>query len=81
MKINEIKNYTIASQATIKDALRKINDFSDGQALVLFVINDKNQVVGSLTDGDIRRGLLIDFSTSDTVDQVMNNQLQGLLGV
>ena len=78
MKINEIKNYTIASQATIKDALRKINDFSDGQALVLFVINDKNQVVGSLTDGDIRRGLLIDFSTSDTVDQVMNKKFHFL---
>ena len=27
MKVNEIKNYTIASQATIKDSLRKINDF------------------------------------------------------
>lgn len=63
--------YTINQNATIIDAVKKINDVSDGQALVLFVLNEANQLIGSLTDGDIRRGLLKGFQLSDNIQKIM----------
>lgn len=66
------EKYIIKKDAKIVNALQKINDFSAGQALVLFVINDSDQIIGSLTDGDIRRGLLANVQLSDSVQSVMN---------
>lgn len=68
----EHEKYIINVNATIRDALIKINNFSDGQALVLFVLNTDYQIVGSLTDGDIRRGFLEGVTTADLVQTVMN---------
>lgn len=66
------KQLVINKNAKIRDALVRINDFSAGQALVLFVLNGGNEIVGSITDGDIRRGLLKGFSIDDVVELVMN---------
>lgn len=49
--------YIISSNATIREALVRLNDLSS-DILVLFVVNEDNQLVGTLTDGDIRRGLI-----------------------
>jgi len=68
----EREKYIISNNATIRDALVKINDLSDGQALVLFVLNSKHQISGSLTDGDIRRGFLKGSTLNDSVRTVMN---------
>ena len=43
---------------------------------VLFVINENGQVVGTLTDGDIRRGLLKGLNPDDKVDNYMNNNFK-----
>ncbi|OGV20687.1 MAG: hypothetical protein A2X47_09230 [Lentisphaerae bacterium GWF2_38_69] len=66
------KEYMISDQAVIREAVIRINDFSAGQALVLFVLNSAGQVVGSLTDGDIRRGFLKGVGLDDSVQTVMN---------
>ena len=71
--MDNISKYTIDENSSIIDALEKINIFSDGQALVLFAINKTNQIVGSLTDGDIRRGLLQGFQLTDSVKKIMFN--------
>jgi len=64
----------LKDSATIKESLIRINLFSSNQSLILFVLNDKRQVIGSLTDGDIRRGLLSGLGLSDSVIKVMNKQ-------
>lgn len=69
--MDNITKYTIHQSAKIVDAVRQINDFSDGQALVLFILNDNDQIIGSLTDGDIRRGLLKGFQLSDNIQKIM----------
>jgi dTDP-glucose pyrophosphorylase len=48
----------------VKEALTKLNML--GYDAILFVTADKNRLVGSLTDGDIRRGFLkgYEFNTS-----------------
>ena len=56
--MNEAK-FTIQENKTIKYALEKINNFTANTVcLILFVIDKNAKIVGSLTDGDIRRGLL-----------------------
>lgn len=57
--------YAISESATLLDALKKINNMGKGQALTLFVINGTDSVIGTLTDGDVRR-CLISGKTLDT---------------
>lgn len=74
----EIEKYIISYKATIKDSLIKINDLSDRQTLVLFVLNSDHQIIGSLTDGDVRRGFLKGARLNDSVQIVMNKNYQFL---
>jgi dTDP-glucose pyrophosphorylase len=48
-------DYIIYKEATIMDALRQLNKT---QTFTLFVVDESERVVGALTDGDIRRGLI-----------------------
>lgn len=51
-----ISKFTISKNASLKKALIKLNEISD--YLVLFIIDDKDRLIGTLTDGDIRRSLI-----------------------
>ena len=53
----EIENIIIHKDKTILDALHKLNKIRDVSRLILFVIDNDRSVLGSLTDGDIRRSL------------------------
>lgn len=55
--MEEYQKYLIDLQATIKDALIALNNLSH-DVLVLFVMDDKQRMIGTLTDGDIRRYLI-----------------------
>lgn len=48
--------YTIHKDANCLEALNKLNEEESNQTL--FVIDDNNRLIGTLTDGDIRRGLI-----------------------
>ena len=56
---------------TIRQALEKLNTLGSSTNLSLFVVNNNNQLVATLTDGDIRRSLLAGKSLSDQVEDVM----------
>ncbi|OCH47776.1 nucleotidyltransferase family protein [Vibrio cyclitrophicus] len=59
----------IPESSTIKQALEIINS----EALRVAVVVDQKQVLlGMISDGDIRRGLLNDLTLSDSVVKVMN---------
>jgi len=65
-----MNKYIITQTATIKDALVAINKIShDAQSLL--VVNANNQLVGTLTDGDIRRGLISGAQLTDKVNTIM----------
>jgi dTDP-glucose pyrophosphorylase len=53
----EIENILIHQDKTILDALHKLNKIRDVSRLILFVTDNDGSVLGSLTDGDIRRSL------------------------
>lgn len=69
--------YTINEKATILDALKAMDDASHNSQ-TLFVTNDMDIMVGTLTDGDIRRGLIKGSSVTDSVNTVMNRSFKYL---
>jgi dTDP-glucose pyrophosphorylase len=54
---------------SIKEALNALN--LQESNLILFIINSDHKLIGTLTDGDIRRGLLKGYNLSDKVDEIM----------
>lgn len=66
-----IRNNLIMSDASVREAMRRINDLS-GKSMTLFVMDPENKIVGSVTDGDIRRALIEGLELSDEIYKVMN---------
>ena len=63
--------HCINSSLTIKDALVALNNLRNA-TLTLFVLNDNAQIIGTLTDGDIRRALVNGHGLDCTLDKVMH---------
>ncbi|MCG9632614.1 nucleotidyltransferase family protein [Vibrio sp. Isolate30] len=62
-------NVLIKPDNTIRDALEIINN----EALrVVLVVNEEQELLGVVTDGDIRRGLLNNLPLTEPVSEVMN---------
>ena len=73
-----MNKYIISQTATIKDALVALNKITaDTQSLL--VLSDEEKLVGTLTDGDIRRGLISGASLSDSVTIVMHRDFKYIL--
>ena len=65
------RTHIINQKQTLLEALKVINTLSP-EPLVLFVVNDNNQMVGTLTDGDSRRALIAGITVNDSVEKVMH---------
>ncbi len=61
----DYQQHLIPQFSTVKQALVQLNKLAADA--ILFVVDEDNKLIGSLTDGDVRRGLLKDFSISDQV--------------
>ena len=66
----DISRHLIFDNATLKDALVALNNLSGG-IMTLFVIDKEQRMVGTLTDGDLRRGLISGKTLTDTIASVM----------
>lgn len=71
-----MNKHIISKKSTVEDALKQINIFLSGGVLVLFVVDDNERIIGSVTDGDIRRGLINGVSITDTIDLVMRKDFK-----
>lgn len=65
-----LKNIIYKNQ-TIREALTKLDEFALKINLTLFVLDENDKMVGTLTDGDIRRGLLGGSTINDPIEKVM----------
>ena len=65
------REHLIFSGSTIKQALVQLDILA--KDAVLFVINQDEVLIGSLTDGDVRRGLLNGFSIENQVDEIIQS--------
>lgn len=62
----------IYGSISLRTALAKLNDLPSKDSLTLFVVDADNKLLGTLTDGDIRRGLLNELNLEVLVTEVMN---------
>ncbi len=67
-----VENILINKKESILEALRKLNTIRDVSRLILFVENDNKAVIGSLTDGDIRRSLAKNADLQITLSDICN---------
>lgn len=74
-----MNQYIISENATLLDALQQLNRLS-GKQMVLLVINRKNVMVGTLTDGDVRRALIAGVSLDDAVKIAMHTDFKAIKG-
>ncbi len=74
-----ITDYIISANATITDALRQLNTLS-GRSITLFVVDESSAMVGSLTDGDIRRSIIAGYTLGESVGSVMHTNFSALRG-
>ena len=64
-------NHIISKDVTLLEALSRINTLAPNP-LVLFVIDDEQRIVGTLTDGDSRRALIAGASVNDKAEKIMH---------
>ena len=63
------EKYCVSSGAIVKDAIKILNA---QKGKIVIVLNAENVVVGTITDGDIRRALLNSITVNYPVEKVMN---------
>lgn len=66
----ELKKHLVNKEDLAEVALFKLNEL--GEDLTLFVVDNDDVLVGTLTDGDIRRGLLKNLNIKNSVGEFMN---------
>ncbi|WP_347174851.1 nucleotidyltransferase family protein [Polaribacter uvawellassae] len=64
------QNFIINENKTIIDAIKELNLITDVSRLILFVCSDEGKVLGSLTDGDIRRSLVYDGDLNKKLGEI-----------
>lgn len=62
-----LQDITVRPLITIREALQIIDKHSKQIALV---VDEKKKLIGTLNDGDIRRGLLKGFNLDDTIEEI-----------
>jgi dTDP-glucose pyrophosphorylase len=65
------KKHIINQNKPLLEALSHINTLAPSP-LVLFVVDDENRMVGTLTDGDSRRALIAGASLDDNAEKIMH---------
>lgn len=67
-KMKSIENIKLNINSTIKEALEIIDK---GAIQIALVVDENDKLLGTLTDGDIRRGLLKGFDLTSTIEQII----------
>lgn len=63
------KEHLLLTEITIKEALVRLDKLASDA--ILFVVDTNDKLIGSLTDGDVRRGLLKGVTIEDKVNDII----------
>ena len=69
----------IHKDRNLVEGLRQLNQLRGISRLILFVVDDEDRVVGSVTDGDIRRSIANEQSLQKTLGEICNQGFKHLL--
>lgn len=65
------KEHLIQSGTTIRESLKVLDKLA--KDAILFVVDEKDLLIGSLTDGDVRRGLIKGAELEQAVDSIIQS--------
>ncbi len=68
----DLDNFIINESSTILDAIKKLNVITELSKLNLFVCDNDGVLIGSLTDGDVRRALALEQNLYVNVGEICN---------
>jgi len=65
--MNNFNHFLLDEQATIKQAFETIDE---GALKIAIIVNQNKQVIGTISDGDIRRALLKNYTLDDSIENI-----------
>ncbi len=65
------KKHLILSGTSIRIALNRLDKLA--QDAILFIVDERDFLIGSLTDGDVRRGLLRGISIDESINDIIQS--------
>jgi dTDP-glucose pyrophosphorylase len=75
MEKEQLISLLIAPLTTVKEAIQRLNETAQK---ILFITDVQGKLLGTLSDGDIRRGIIAGFELTATVDTVMQKNFISL---
>ena len=75
IKIDKTDNSIVKTDSLIKNAIASIEE---SKIKIAFVADENNKIIATVTDGDIRRGLLKGFTLEDTVEKFMRSSFKSV---
>ncbi len=73
-----IARNTINQESTVLEALEKLNQLGLKSNLTLFVLDKEQRLVGTLTDGDIRRNIIDGVELNNSIKKIMKKDFRYL---
>ncbi|HEX8563142.1 MAG TPA: nucleotidyltransferase family protein [Flavobacterium sp.] len=71
MFTSDITRHLVSADDSVRDALKKLNDLA--YDAILFVTDQDRKLIGSLTDGDLRRGFINGLGFEDSILKFIQN--------
>lgn len=71
--MKDLEKYIISEDKVILDALKALNSLHS-KAMTLFVVNQNKEMIGTITDGDIRRALTSGISLDAPISKAMHRE-------
>ena len=68
----------IHKNKNLVEGLQRLNELRKLSRLILFVVDDNNRVVGSVTDGDIRRSIISEQNLQKSLEDIANRDFKRL---
>lgn len=71
--LSDLQRHSLPENASLKEALARLNSLS-GENMTLFCVSGSGKLIGSLTDGDIRRALTSGVSLDAPASEACNRR-------
>jgi dTDP-glucose pyrophosphorylase len=68
-KSNNWRKSLVLADSSIKEAIKALDD---GSMRFVMIVDSKHKLIGTITDGDIRRGLLRGLTLSESIESIIN---------
>jgi len=70
--LKSIEKHLINTKISVRETLSKLNELAADA--ILFIVDDHQKLIGSLTDGDVRRGLIKGLGLEDDITSFIQNR-------